>query len=343
MKNKINIGWIGSGFIGQVAHLINFNQNKNCTIHGLSELREDLLKNVSQKYAIKNTFKNYRDLIKENLDAVVLIVRRNHTYHFAREILNCNLPLFTEKPMAANSIQADKLLKISNNNNLTYMVGNMRVHDDGVINSKIELDNIFLKNKLGKLISFKIYCNAGNDYVGIDDYFSSNIKAPSEYFHDNGPDFLGKKDKIKFEKFLAYFSHDLNLINYYLGAPIDIFSSKLTNNGGIVTFDYKDFYGSFEYTYLNQSIWQEGLYFYFENGFMEVILPPAFLKNQSAFFKVYDDKKKKLTSSKVHNTWSFKNQANNFIDLIRKDKFNNQSAYNSLQDIILAENIWKKL
>ena len=75
-------------------------------------------------------------------------------YHFAREILNCNLPLFTEKPMAANSIQADKLFKISNNNNLTYMVGNMRVHDEGVINSKIELDNILLKNNLGYDLDF---------------------------------------------------------------------------------------------------------------------------------------------------------------------------------------------
>ena len=342
MKNKIKIGWIGCGFIGQVAHLRSFAQNEKCNIFGLAEIREDILKKVSSKYSIKKTYLNYKDLINEQLDAIVLIVRRYHTYHLAREILEKNLPLFTEKPMAANYDQANKLYKISNSKKLTYVVGNMRLHDDGIKKAKLEFQRIIKNKVLGKLISFRIFCHAGDDYVGIDNYFKSDINAPNHYIHNNGPEFLSIKERKSFEKFLAFFCHDLNLLNFFLGKPKNIFSSKLSSSGGVITFDYKNFHGTFEFNYLNQSIWHEGISFYFDNGYMDIKLPPAFLKNQSATYLIYDNQKQEYKSNKITNTWSFKNQANFFIDLISKRKFNNDSAFDSLNDIKLAEEIWRK-
>lgn len=342
MNKKIKLGWVGAGFIGQVAHLRNFSQNLHCQIHSLAELRPDLLESVSKRYSIEKKFLNYKDLFNEDLDAIVLIVRRYHTYHYAREILKQKIPLFTEKPMAANYKQAYELLKLSKKNKVSYMIGNMRAHDDGVKRAFNEFKKILNSEKLGKLISFKIFCNAGNDYVGIDNYITSKFPAPNNYIHDNAPYFLKKNDKYLFEKFLAFFSHDLNLINHFLGKPKSVFSSKINKDSGIVVLDYKNFFGSFEFNYLNQSIWQEGLIFNFEKGYLQIQLPPAFLKNQTATFKIYDDRNNEFKLSKPNNTWSFKNQANYFIDLIRKNKFDNSSASISSDDILLAEKIWEK-
>ena len=66
MKKKINIGWIGSGFIGQVAHLRNFHLNKNINISAISELRPNLAKNVQKKYNIHKFYDDYKKMIIEN-------------------------------------------------------------------------------------------------------------------------------------------------------------------------------------------------------------------------------------------------------------------------------------
>ena len=53
MKN-IKIGWIGSGFVGQVAHLNSFYSLPNVKIVALSELREKLGRISCKRYNIEN-------------------------------------------------------------------------------------------------------------------------------------------------------------------------------------------------------------------------------------------------------------------------------------------------
>ena len=87
-NKKIKIGWIGSGFVGQVAHLNLYEDIGNAEIVSLSELRQSLGKKVTKKNFIPNFYKDYKDMLKnEVLDGVVLIVHRNHTAHFAEDIL----------------------------------------------------------------------------------------------------------------------------------------------------------------------------------------------------------------------------------------------------------------
>ena len=101
MKNNIKLGWIGSGFVSQVAHLNSFSSIPNVEIVTLSEIRETLGKKNCQKFGIRKFYNNYKEMIKnEKLDAVVCIVRRYQTYMIAKEILKNKINLFTEKPMA---------------------------------------------------------------------------------------------------------------------------------------------------------------------------------------------------------------------------------------------------
>ena len=53
MKNKIKIGIIGTGFIGQIAHLQNYLQIETCEVLAIAEPRRKLRDLVSKKYNIK--------------------------------------------------------------------------------------------------------------------------------------------------------------------------------------------------------------------------------------------------------------------------------------------------
>ena len=50
MSKKIKIGWVGSGFVGQVAHLNSYVSLKDVEIVGLAELRPKLGQEICKKY-----------------------------------------------------------------------------------------------------------------------------------------------------------------------------------------------------------------------------------------------------------------------------------------------------
>ena len=151
MSKKIKIGWVGSGFVGQVAHLNSYVSLKDVEIVGLAELRPKLGQEICKKYSIKKYYKNHLDLIKnEKLDAVVAIVNRKHTAVVTEDILKRGISVFTEKPMAANFKQASKLLGLAKKNKCSYMIGNMRLHDSGVKLAKNFFDKFTKKKNFRK-------------------------------------------------------------------------------------------------------------------------------------------------------------------------------------------------
>ena len=114
MKKKIRLAWIGSGFVGQVAHLSSFSSLPDVEIVALSELREELGKKNCKRFGIKKFYKDYKIMLsKEKVDGVVCIVRRYQTYEIAKNILSRKINLFTEKPMAPTLKQAKHLVNIA--------------------------------------------------------------------------------------------------------------------------------------------------------------------------------------------------------------------------------------
>lgn len=342
---KIKIGWVGSGFVGQVAHLPSFSTIKNVEITGLAELREDLRKKVVNKYNIENEFKNHKELLEYGkFDGIIVIVRRNHTATIAKDILEAGFNLFTEKPMASILSQGKSLVEIAKKKKLLYVVGNMRRHDEGVNVAKQYFDKFMIKKNLGNLISFRSYCYAGGDYCNIDGDIKSKIPAPKENFLPLAPKWVDKKDTYNFEKFLTFFVHDINLINYFFKEDPNIRSVSYNKHGGNINFEYKDFFGSFDYAYLDQDKWEEGLDILFERGSIKIVFQPAFLRNSPTKITIYREDNQPITLvPKINFSWLFKNQAIDFINCIKNNQPSKSSGESSLKDMKIIETILKKI
>jgi len=343
LNRQLNIGWIGSGFVGQVAHLHNFNEIENVNITALAELRPALGKKVSDKYGIHNLYKSHKELLENefDLDAIILIVRRHHTAPLALEVLKNNFNLFTEKPMAPSLEVGQKLTNLAIQNKLHYVIGNMRRHDHGVQYAKKIVEKYLKNNEIGSLISYRCYCYAGGDYCNID----GDIKTDEKNFTQNNlpiaPKWVIKGEEKEFEKFHNYFVHNVNLINFFFDDGFEV-SKKITKkNGGSVIFDHGSFFGQFDFSYLDSDIWEEGIDFHFTHGSVKVSLPPAFLKNQPAKVNIYDGKKNKFLQPQIDWTWAFKNQSLSFVNSIATDTVNVSDARNSIRDLKIVEDIWK--
>ena len=344
MRKKVNIGWIGSGFIGQVAHLRNFYLNKNVNISAISELRPNLAKKVQKKYNIKKYYSNYKEMIAENkFDAIVAIVRRYHTAKVAYDVLNLDQNLFTEKPLAPSFEIGKKLVNLAEKKKLTYVIGNMRRFDPGINKAKKLFDKFSKNNELGELMTFRFYCHAGNDYCNIDGNIKTTEKPPTNPTWDVYPKWIrNPKEGKEFEKFLNYYSHDINMIRFFFGNNLKIDYASKNNKSGNIYFNTGKIEGNFEFSYLDSKFWSEGFDIYFAKGMISVQLPPAFLLNQPSKVIVKYYNKNKHINFKSDWIWSFKMQADNFINSLISKKNNISSAKDTVNDLDLIEKIWKK-
>tara|TARA_B100001057_G_scaffold403786_1_gene416175 strand:- start:1543 stop:2577 length:1035 start_codon:yes stop_codon:yes gene_type:complete len=343
LPKKIKIGWIGSGFVGQVAHLYSYSQIPSANIVALAELRQDLGFRVANKFNIKKLYNNHSELLEneKDLDAIVLIVRRHHTALLAKEILKKNINLFTEKPMAPNLSIAKSLTNLAIKKNLHYVIGNMRRHDDGVKYTKKIFSNFLLNKELGDFISYRSYCYAGGDYCNIDGYLKTKEKNFIGKKSPIAPNWIKKDQKKQFEKFHNYFVHNINIINYYFNYKVKVYKKILQKNGGSILFDHNSFYGQFDFAYLNSNIWEEGIDFYFTNGHINLKLPPAFLRNQASSLTIYNGNSNSYYQPRFDWNWSFKNQAESFIKTLNKNETNICDARFSINDLKIIEDIWK--
>src|SRR5438046_295524 len=103
---QLNIGMIGAGFIGQLAHLMNYVEIKDCRVLALAEYRPELRRRVAQRFEIPRTYATHHELLQDaDVDAVVVVTPRAFTAPVVLDCLKAGKHVLSEKPMAGNSEQ----------------------------------------------------------------------------------------------------------------------------------------------------------------------------------------------------------------------------------------------
>lgn len=348
MSKKLKLGWVGSGFVGQVAHLRNYVELPNVEIVGLAELRPTLGDLACKKYGIPKYYPDHRALLEDpDIEAVVAIVRRKHTAPLALDILNRGFHLFTEKPFAPTVEQGRKLVNTSINNKCTYIVGYMRRHDEGVQIAKRMFAELRKSRELGEILYFRSYCFGGEDYCNISGYIKTDEPPPDHRIWPMAPNWLPEKLEDEYERFLNVFIHDINLIGYLFDSLPEIKNVNYHKNAGTLILEYGDFPGIFEFGQLKTNrFWIEGVDIYFEHGRLQLTLPPAFLINYPATVIIHKDKPDvsiETISPKPDWNWSFMKQAESFVETVLFEKKSIANAIDGLKDIEFVENVWKQI
>ena len=347
-KIPVRIGWVGSGFVGQVAHLVNYAGIPDIEIAGLAELRPKLGKQVCERYGIPRYFKNHKELIDNlELDAVVAIVRREHTASVALDVLSKGISLFTEKPMAPTVVQGKKLVEAATKHGSLYVAGFMRRYDQGVQIAKHAFNELVDTGELGDVLFFRSYCFGGGDYCNIDGNQTTEESPPRHRILPISPDWLPPEFEREYETFLNVFVHDINLIRFLVGYTPEIEHVDYRPHAGSLALNFRGFAGVFEFAHLQTNrYWEEGIEILFSKGRMVIQLPPAFLRNQAAIVKIYKERPQGATetiSPTPDWTWAFKRQAEAFVDNLVSNSSSLASGNDSLEDLRFIETVWKKI
>ncbi len=347
---KIKIGFVGAGFNGQLIHISNYYKIKNCELIAIAEPRPILRNLVAKKYKIKYQYANHLDLIEnqKNLDAVIVVTKRQMIGPIAYDFLKNNISILTEKPIAGNLEQTRKLHNLWKKKNIIYKLGYNKKFDIGIVEAKKYFDKFVNTKKLGKIILVKSHRSSGTGYSNI----KGDIKTrePNKYSlreWDSKPKWLPLKFKKMYDEYLNLYCHNLNLIRYFCGDIKNIkFSNLSSDTMSLVIMNNGEYDIVLETGFFDRDVWDETFEIYFEKGSLKIFLPPQHQQNGLAKLLLNGPNFQKVIKIKktIKPLWSFYHQAKFFTKIIQNKDLNNtfNSPKDALGDMILLEKIWKK-
>ena len=138
------IGIIGYGYWG--TNLVrNFNNHPFCRIAKVADARQERRALLEKNYPSIQTVSQGNEIIGDNsIDAVVIATPVHTHYLLAKSALLSGKHVLIEKPMAASTAEAEELMEIAIQKNLTIMVDHTFLYTGAVqkIKSLIETDSI---------------------------------------------------------------------------------------------------------------------------------------------------------------------------------------------------------
>ncbi len=338
---------VGVGYISQIAHLANYMETEGCEVVAIAEIRPDLRDAVAAHYGIPQAFPSHRELLDNaDLDAVVAVTRRHHIGPVALDCLQAGKHLFTEKPMAATLQQAETLAEAARTAGVKYAIGYMKRHDTGVQLARGLIENLVASEDLGPLTFARFYCFQGHHFydratpVGLGEERPEGLESWAV-----APDWLPRELHADYDGFMNVCAHDLNLMRYLLDAtPSVVHLDYRAKAGSVALFDFGDFPAVLEFGMFEHDNWCEGAEIFFQKGRMTIELPPPLLKDTPARVTLHRGTEgDRVETFDVELGWSFRRQAQAFIDDLRDDRVPLANGGDAVEDIRLAETLWKGL
>lgn len=124
-KNKVKVGIVGLGAIGSI-HADAYHAASGAEIAAICDISDTRLAEIGNKYNVKQRFKDYRDLLKTDLDAVSICVGNALHRKVAVAALKAGKHILLEKPMAMNAGEAAAIIAAGKKAKKIIQIGMVR-------------------------------------------------------------------------------------------------------------------------------------------------------------------------------------------------------------------------
>lgn len=136
----LRVGIVGYGYWGpNLAR--NFHELPGSEVVAIVDRKDEQLQRARAKYPNTTLAKDYKEVLKMGLDAIVISTSPKTHFEIAKESLLHGLHVFIEKPMTLNSRDAEELIDLANAKGLTLMVGHVFEYNSAVLEMKKYIDN----------------------------------------------------------------------------------------------------------------------------------------------------------------------------------------------------------
>lgn len=317
----IRIGFVGAGFIGQLAHLRNYDQVEDCTVVALAEPRGRLRERVSTRYEIPETYDTHTDLLDgADIDAIVAAQPFQRHKYIVPEIIERGIPLFTEKPLAVTPETGERLADIAEANDTLHMVGYHKRSDPAMAYSKAILEEWQETGEVGDLQYVRITMPDG-DWVGGAPTPVTTDEEPPEGEMESPPEEFGKETGEEYVSFINFYIHQINAFRFFMG---DYEVTHADSGGHVLLIETDDdVTGVLEMDpYSTSDDWQEELLVGFEDGYVRIYLPPPLEAQAAGRVELMHDGRERMETRhpEMPAKSAMRAQAENFVAAVRGER-----------------------
>ncbi|MBN1872629.1 MAG: Gfo/Idh/MocA family oxidoreductase [Anaerolineae bacterium] len=340
-NQKVKIGFVGVGGMGQCAHLKNYVTLDTCEVVAIAEIREALGKKVAARYGIPRMYSSHEAMLaNETLDGIVASQPFDRHGVLVPELLRAGVPIFTEKPLAASFQVGEQLVAAVKSSGTWHMIGYHKRSDPATMAAKAEIERLKTSGELGKLTYVRILMPAG-DWVagGFNDLLHTAAPYPDLQRDPPAPD-MNAATYTKYTTFVNYYIHQVNLMRYLLGEPYNVTYADpsgvlLTGqsvSGVACTIEMSPYRTTVD--------WQESALVCFEKGYVRLALPAPLASNRPGRVEIFRDPGDGATPETVipQYPWvhAMRQQAMNFVAAIKGEIKPPCEAEEALEDLRVA-------
>jgi len=348
LVERVRFGYVGCGFMAQKVHIPNFKDIPDCEFLALAEVRENLGRKVQARYGIPRFYKNHLELADDSdIDAVGVSAPFALQGEIARELLAAGKHVFMEKPMAVSVEQAERILVAGKSKGSRLMVAYMKRYDAGNELVKETVAKYQSNGELGRILLARNHGFGGNWICNLDTPMEKTDEKPPES-PQLGPEWLPKEFLPKYIGYLQQYTHNVNLLRWFLdtGDNVKVKHVDLDTDGmtGLTIFDMAGVRAIIESGWLTHYRWDEETQIYFQNGWVKTWAPPLLLKNVPAEVEIYraaNIQEFTRPIPKPHWTWSYKREAEHFIECVLSGELFRSSGEDTLADIRVFEDVYR--
>lgn len=143
----MRVGVIGGGAMGQ-HHIRIYSEMKDVELVGICDTDRERAVSIAKSYKTVPYFDN-KELLKQDLDAVSVVVPTTFHYNVAMDVINSGTHLLVEKPISDTLENADKMIHAAHDAKVKLMVGHIERFNPAVS----KLKEISESGMMGKIVS----------------------------------------------------------------------------------------------------------------------------------------------------------------------------------------------
>lgn len=343
----IRIGFLGTGYMGQLAHLHSFSQVEDCEIIALAEARTELGKKVAARYHVPTVYGSHLELLRDGaVDAVVASQPYHRNVNLGREVLESGKHLFTEKPMAASSEDARAMVEAAKQRDLVYAVGFMKRHDPGILLARKVIAGFEASGELGPMRMIDTTCFHGDWLQNPGQPIRTREAVPDDGLAPRYPLFLGEELHDAYDHFLNVFSHTTNLLHFLRsGRGIRCESAHRVGNSFLAALRSDDVLVSLRGTPGRSHQWEEATTVHFEKGRVEIRSATPLNRQKVADVSVWREIDGTWSEQRLFAPveWAFLRQAEAFVAAVSGGAELSTCGEACLADVALMEEIFRKI
>lgn len=343
---KAGIGFLGTGFMGQLAHLTNYADNPDCRVVALAEIRPKLARAVAEHYGVQKVYANHHDLLADpEVEAVVCSQPFHNNYPLGKQVLAAGKSLITEKPMVTRLDEGQELVALAKQKGVIYAVGLMKRYDPGVQIARQTIQAFVQSSELGPLRMVDAYCYTGDwlQNAGRPVLTEEEAKAPPVI--NRYPDHVPPERQEAYDYLINVFAHNVNLIRYLLpGGHMNVVHGLFFGQALSLNLSSGKVVISLRGTPVNYHDWNEETRFVFEKGHVRVRTPAPMNRQAVAQVTIYRAippvREERELFAEVD--WGFRRQARGFVAALLGGAAPLATGEDCLEDVAILEDVMRK-